>query len=137
METEIHMIKEDGFLSIGGIPVYGLDFSDPNFDNIVSIKCYRGKTRVVKIVDGEEHYDDKLELSLMVLLSILHSANKATTEVKMKRKKLLDSTDWTQTGDQLLSRKAVWSSYRKALRDITEQTGYPDNVVWPEPPADE
>jgi len=24
-----------------------------------------------------------------------------------------------------------WAAYRQALRDVTEQVGFPDNVTWP------
>ncbi|MCM1512600.1 MAG: phage tail assembly chaperone [Oxalobacter formigenes] len=30
-----------------------------------------------------------------------------------------------------------WKTYRQALRDIPEQTGFPENVVWPEKPGEE
>lgn len=31
--------------------------------------------------------------------------------------------------------RAGWIAYRQALRDVPEQAGYPDTIVWPEPPA--
>lgn len=33
--------------------------------------------------------------------------------------------------------RAGWLAYRQALRDIPEQAGYPDAIVWPEPPERE
>ena len=33
--------------------------------------------------------------------------------------------------------RAGWIAYRQALRDIPQQAGYPDAIVWPEPPARE
>ena len=27
-----------------------------------------------------------------------------------------------------------WKVWRQAIRDVPEQTGFPDNIVWPEPP---
>ena len=33
--------------------------------------------------------------------------------------------------------RAGWLAYRQALRDIPEQQGYPDAIVWPEPPQRE
>jgi len=55
-------------------------------------------------------------------------------EVRMKRASLLSSTDWTQLPDVPQTTKDLWSPYRQALRDITTQTGYPRNVVWPTQP---
>ena len=30
-----------------------------------------------------------------------------------------------------------WAVYRKALRDLTDQEGFPFNIVWPVPPDEE
>jgi hypothetical protein len=30
--------------------------------------------------------------------------------------------------------KAAWAKYRQALRDISEQDGFPENVSYPEKP---
>jgi hypothetical protein len=30
--------------------------------------------------------------------------------------------------------KIKWEEYRRALREIKLQTGFPDNVIWPEKP---
>jgi hypothetical protein len=53
--------------------------------------------------------------------------------VRGKRNFLLTHTDWTQLPDAPVDAGA-WTSYRQALRDITEQTD-PFNIVWPETPA--
>jgi len=50
---------------------------------------------------------------------------------------LLTSTDWIvikylDIGDPV---PQEWADYRQALRDITEQDGFPGNVVWPEEPT--
>jgi hypothetical protein len=53
------------------------------------------------------------------------------------RGRLLNQTDWTQANDSPLStgEKAAWATYRQALRDLTDQAGYPNSVVWPVPPS--
>ncbi len=48
-----------------------------------------------------------------------------------KRNSLLASSDWTQLPDVPLVTKTVWAVYRQALRDITDQVGYPLNIEWP------
>jgi hypothetical protein len=53
--------------------------------------------------------------------------------VRGKRDFFLARTDWTQLPDAPVDADA-WTSYRQALRDITEQTD-PFNIVWPETPA--
>ena len=53
------------------------------------------------------------------------------SSVRNKRDYLLTESDWTQVPDSNLSQDAEWLSYRTALRDITEQDGFPYSVVWP------
>ena len=53
-----------------------------------------------------------------------------------RRDQLLRDTDWTQTLDAPIdtaSREAV-RLYRQALRDLPEQEGFPENILWPELP---
>lgn len=58
----------------------------------------------------------------------------AEKSVRAKRQSLLTASDWTQLPDVPLETKALWATYRQALRDITDQTGFPFDVVWPESP---
>lgn len=55
-------------------------------------------------------------------------------QVRSRRDKLLDESDWTQMPDAPVD-KEVWSAYRQALRDIPQQSGFPFDVEWPEVPA--
>jgi hypothetical protein len=61
----------------------------------------------------------------------------AIFEMTRKRETLLVGSDWTQipNGPLTLEKKEAWATYRQALRDIPEQSGYPLNIVWPTPPA--
>jgi hypothetical protein len=54
--------------------------------------------------------------------------------VKAQRNQLLQQSDWTQLSDISAETKEAWAVYRQALRDITDQPGYPFNIVWPTPP---
>jgi len=56
---------------------------------------------------------------------------------RTKRDLLLEQTDWIvvkylDIGEPV---PQEWSDYRQALRDITEQDGFPGNVEWPEEPT--
>lgn len=51
------------------------------------------------------------------------------------RNKLLLASDWTQMPDVTIANKAQWGTYRQELRDISNQTGFPVNFVWPTPPS--
>ena len=55
-------------------------------------------------------------------------------EVSIKRSKLLIESDWTQLPDVTLFNKEAWATYRKSLRDISTQPGYPWTVEWPVAP---
>ena len=54
-------------------------------------------------------------------------------QVREKRNKLLAESDWTQVADAPVD-KAAWATYRQALRDITDQDGFPLSVTYPESP---
>ncbi|UZP67703.1 phage tail assembly chaperone [Desulfovibrio mangrovi] len=56
--------------------------------------------------------------------------------VRAERDSLLAACDFTQLTDAPLSAeaKAAWAAYRQALRDITLQAGFPNNVEWPARP---
>jgi hypothetical protein len=50
------------------------------------------------------------------------------------RSELLQASDWTQLPDVPQALKDSWATYRQALRDITAQSGFPRNIVWPTQP---
>jgi len=53
--------------------------------------------------------------------------------VRASRDEKLKDCDWTQVADAPVD-KAVWATYRQALRDVTTQTGFPWTVTWPDAP---
>ena len=62
--------------------------------------------------------------------------NEQCTIVIAKRNDLLYASDWTQIPNNPLTteQQAAWATYRQELRDISKQSGYPFNVIWPTPP---
>jgi hypothetical protein len=54
-------------------------------------------------------------------------------QVRAERDRLLAASDWTQVADAPID-QAAWAEYRQALRDVPEQEGFPENVVWPTKP---
>jgi hypothetical protein len=62
----------------------------------------------------------------------IKDAEQASAVRKSRGDKLADS-DWTQVADAPVD-KAVWATYRQALRDITTQDGFPWTVTWPDAP---
>lgn len=56
--------------------------------------------------------------------------------VRLERNRRLAAADWTQLPDSGVDQEA-WASYRQALRALTEQEGFPWEVIWPTPPIDQ
>lgn len=54
--------------------------------------------------------------------------------VRSQRDNLLLQSDWTQLPDVPQATRDTWASYRQALRDITSQSGFPTDVIWPTQP---
>lgn len=52
---------------------------------------------------------------------------------RAERNAKLSQSDWTQVSDAPVD-KAAWATYRQALRDITTQIGFPENIIWPTSP---
>ena len=54
--------------------------------------------------------------------------------VRTERNAKLAATDWTQASDVPQAVKDSYASYRQALRDVPQQAGFPNQIVWPELP---
>ena len=61
----------------------------------------------------------------------------SAAEMVALRDARLQACDWTQLPDVPLAdaTKAAWAEYRKALRAVPEQPGFPAAIEWPAPPA--
>ncbi len=61
------------------------------------------------------------------------------TPIRNQRNNLLAASDIYVIIDYPISdaKRQEWRDYRQALRDVTLQSTFPDEVVWPEPPAKE
>jgi hypothetical protein len=59
-----------------------------------------------------------------------------TDRIIKQRQNLLYASDWTQIPNNPLTtaQQEAWAVYRQELRDISDQSGYPFNVIWPTPP---
>jgi len=56
--------------------------------------------------------------------------------IRTKRNNLIKATDYTQLNDSPLTveKKAEFSTYRKALRDLPQMYANTTEVVWPKKP---
>lgn len=58
------------------------------------------------------------------------------TQARNKRDKLLRECDYIVMPDYPKADKSAWETYRQQLRDITEQSGFPESIIWPDPPTE-
>lgn len=64
-------------------------------------------------------------------------ATSTKAELEWNRaKQLLADSDWSMLPDIPMTSgdKALWIEYRRALREIRLQSGFPDNIIWPSKP---
>ena len=64
-------------------------------------------------------------------ISAENQINLDKDEARYKRDQLLAESDWTQLSDVTNINKEAWTTYRQALRDITNQNNFPHGIVWP------
>jgi Phage tail assembly chaperone protein len=59
------------------------------------------------------------------------------SQARARRDRLLSATSWIVERALELGNPVpeAWVAYRQALRDVPQQPGFPEVVVWPEPPA--
>lgn len=87
-----------------------------------------GKTYDDLSPEEKEDYDQRNSAEAL--------SNKLAEGVRRHRNFLLQETDYTQVQDNPLdsSKRQEWLEYRKALRDIPSQEGFPHEVEWPVKP---
>jgi hypothetical protein len=81
---------------------------------------------------SNQHEFDYLSKSWVINIELLKEV------VIAQRSNLLFKSDWTQLPNSPLTQQQQeqWATYRQALRDITAQSGYPANVIWPTKPTE-
>lgn len=69
-------------------------------------------------------------------IEFINKFSGVAVDAKRRRSALLLGSDWTVLPDSPLSvaKQDEWKIYRQELRDITEQSGYPETIVWPVKP---
>ena len=58
----------------------------------------------------------------------------ALAALREQRNAKLTASDWTQLPDAPTANAAAWKVYRQALRDLPQQTVYPNAPQWPTAP---
>ena len=95
----------------------------PNFDPLTA-----------RLTDGAfEQVDGAWVLPYVIEQQPLEQAE---ANIRSRRDGLLQQTDWIviKSYERGQNIPAEWELYRQALRDITEQAGFPYEVTWPTKP---
>ncbi len=83
---------------------------------------------------GKEIWDNRNNLEITEYEGL--SDEILATQIRSQRDSLLSQTDYLMMPDYPINddnRKLI-KTYRQALRDIPEQSGFPRNITWPEKP---
>ena len=87
--------------------------------------------------DGVEQLDGKwytkYSVAEMDAEAIVAKDTEQAKAMREQRGEKLKDSDWTQVADAPVD-KAVWATYRQALRDVTAQSGFPWTITWPDAP---
>lgn len=112
---------------------------NPSQDILASFDVYPCVTSSIPEYDslvytvGEEGYSLIEGQWTLVKTVVERPIEEAEDNIRSKRNSLLKACDWTQVADAPVNSLA-WANYRQALRDVTEQEGFPYNVIWPTQP---
>ena len=111
------------------------------FIAIINTDQYKNLPYYVSLVQDDAapiyiYLRKKYDLGELVPDEFVEDNKNLEADIRLKRDRLLTATDKYMTTDYPISRekKKQIKEYRQALRDITKQNGFPDNVVFPESP---
>lgn len=115
-EGEFHRWR----LDLSEQKLYRLPDCDPKYHATVN-------GRVVEMSEEEKAEVDARQV---------HPVDAEAMRVRQDRNARLAACDWTVLPDAPIAYEAIveWRVYRQALRDITDQQGFPNEVNWPDPP---
>ena len=86
--------------------------------------------------ESPDNVGDKSTGSIAIVLTDAEYDTVLATSARQKRDRLIATTDYLVTPDYPIEsdRLAKVKTYRQALRDIPEQSGFPHSITWPEKP---
>ena len=93
----------------------------------VVVDCSNGTSKTVDLTEDEiKKFNAEVAAGPTELESKLEN-------IRMIRNGLLADTDWMANSDVTMSDE--WKAYRQALRDIPQQSGFPNDVTFPTKPS--
>lgn len=145
---EIAIVQDDQIIEIGhykklfpltSFPTTGPDDGFMEANSALGVTIWKPHDKQTqKLVSCEPYIEDNQVFTINVEdkteEEIAADTESKVAEVRTERNLLLTQTDWTQVADTSANKKA-WAAYRKVLRDITSQEGFPFDITWPEKPT--
>ena len=88
-----------------------------------------------RLVEGNFEQNEQGNWSLPYVVE-QQPLEQAERNIRSRRDNLLQETDWIviKSYERGANIPAEWELYRQALRDITNQAGFPYEVIWPTKP---
>lgn len=89
------------------------------------------------MVNGEQvdlTAEEIAELEARDAINLAGANTRKAAQVRAERNAKLAATDWTQAADVPQAVKDNYVSYRQALRDVPNQSGFPNEITWPDEP---
>lgn len=106
-----------------------------NAYKVMTFKSYDVDTE--KLVACDPYIENGLAYTVRVEIKsvdeIIADGLAKAEKIRAERNKRLSESDWTQLADSTAD-KTAWATYRQALRDIPNQSDFPESVVWPQKP---
>ena len=107
-------------------------------ENVVNVNLWKPYSAGEKLVPCDPYIENGQVYAVRVEVrdaeELASDAQAAAAKARARRNQLLRDSDWTQVADAPVD-QAAWAAYRQALRDITVQAGFPNEITWPEAPA--
>jgi hypothetical protein len=104
---------------------------------VCSFNWKEHNNRTQKLVTASPYIENNMVFTVIVSEKTQDELEKDTEQqakqLRIERNLMLANCDWTQISDATVD-KAVWATYRQALRDVTTQTGFPWTITWPDAP---
>lgn len=141
-----HPVMEDNFRSLFPSTSFPSQLSPADVEpfkfGIYEFTVQPAPERFQKVVEATPAQDkDGIWRQKWTVVEMSESEQQAETlrkaeEVRNERALRMAACDWTQLPDAPVN-AAAWSAYRRALRDVTLQKGFPWDVAWPTTPSPE
>ena len=125
-----------------------IGFSSAKYTPFGTIDCYVTIDETGEVIPYHVTSDDTVDygIELYTLLTTTQVGSvsscpqseideAAEADVRAQRNISLAQSDWIALTDVALPNENDWLIYRQALRDITDQAGFPHTVTYPTAPA--